>query len=393
MNPSAVPDDWRTLIDATLAELDTLVDDSVREIRAQLPVYRSLDETELRQSLALSFIRVLQAARAHDVRTHDSDLADLAAGARHRAENGVPADEMLLAWRIGFQVAVRHARLIGEQRAVPPEQVLELLQSLIAWADRGMVVVATAHHRADVELARADQDLRGGFVRAVLLGSLPPGGLAEQSRHHGVDDARRYVAIRADVPPGMTPLEVQRLVGFAEGEITTSLDGDVIGFLPGSTSRTIGARATSVAIGIGPERTLEHLSESFAQATRALETARAFELSGPHGFEELGLLPAVLTDTVVGDHLRTRYVAPLSPEIAASVRTWLAAGAHVERAAAQLTVHPNTLRYRLSRFEELTGANLKEPTAQFEAWWALHYDLVANSKELRDRPRSSGRRY
>ena len=37
---------------------------------------------------------------------------------------------------------------------------------------------------------------------------------------------------------------------------------------------------------------------------------------------------------------------------------------HVERAAEQLFVHPNTLRYRIGRFEELTGANLRNPRAR-----------------------------
>jgi DNA-binding PucR family transcriptional regulator len=44
---------------------------------------------------------------------------------------------------------------------------------------------------------------------------------------------------------------------------------------------------------------------------------------------------------------------------------------HVERAAERLFVHPNTLRYRLARYEELTGTNLRDPLAAFEVWWAL----------------------
>jgi len=29
------------------------------------------------------------------------------------------------------------------------------------------------------------------------------------------------------------------------------------------------------------------------------------------------------------------------------------------------------MRYRLGRFEELTGASLRDPVAAFEVWWAL----------------------
>jgi DNA-binding PucR family transcriptional regulator len=36
-----------------------------------------------------------------------------------------------------------------------------------------------------------------------------------------------------------------------------------------------------------------------------------------------------------------------------------------------LAVHPNTLRYRLRRFEEMTNASLRRTEDLFETWWAL----------------------
>ena len=43
----------------------------------------------------------------------------------------------------------------------------------------------------------------------------------------------------------------------------------------------------------------------------------------------------------------------------------------MERAAERLFVHKNTLRYRISGFEELTGATLRDPAVAFGVWWAL----------------------
>ena len=37
----------------------------------------------------------------------------------------------------------------------------------------------------------------------------------------------------------------------------------------------------------------------------------------------------------------------------------------------QRGLHPNTLRYRLRRFEELTRCDLKDPDRRMEVWWAL----------------------
>jgi DNA-binding PucR family transcriptional regulator len=43
----------------------------------------------------------------------------------------------------------------------------------------------------------------------------------------------------------------------------------------------------------------------------------------------------------------------------------------VEAAARELVVHPNTLRYRLKRVEELAGVDLRQTTDIVELWWAL----------------------
>jgi len=70
---------------------------------------------------------------------------------------------------------------------------------------------------------------------------------------------------------------------------------------------------------------------------------------------------------------------PSGSELIASVSTYLESDRHVGRAASRLFVHENTLRYRLARFESLTGANLRELEVAFEVWWALE-----RSKTRRD---------
>ncbi|WP_038863553.1 helix-turn-helix domain-containing protein, partial [Mycobacterium avium] len=60
-----------------------------------------------------------------------------------------------------------------------------------------------------------------------------------------------------------------------------------------------------------------------------------------------------------------------SRELIATVRTYLACGMHVERTATRLFVHQNTVRYRLARFEELTGASLRDTEVVTEVWWVL----------------------
>ena len=149
------------------------------------------------------------------------------------------------------------------------------------------------------------------------------------------------------------------------------VDGDVAGFQLDPPGDAAPGRA-----GAGPAVALDRLAESFRLATRSLRTLRAFGTAGTQDLARLGLRAAVVADTDVGQALRRRYLEPLvdsgsGPEIIATLRAYLAAGSRVQTAAKQLHIHPNTLRYRLSRFEELADAHLRDPLVPFEVWWAV----------------------
>lgn len=55
-----------------------------------------------------------------------------------------------------------------------------------------------------------------------------------------------------------------------------------------------------------------------------------------------------------------------------ALEAWYAAEGNVDEAARKLFVHPNTLRYRLRRLEELTGLALRTPSHQVRLDLALH---------------------
>jgi DNA-binding PucR family transcriptional regulator len=152
------------------------------------------------------------------------------------------------------------------------------------------------------------------------------------------------------------------------------IDGDLAGFLLQPPAGDI-----RFAVAVGPPRPVERLTESFELASRALATMRAFDLAGVYDFDALGVLPAIVADRAVGDGLVRRYLEPLAAsraEIAASLRALFESDMHVERAAEQLFVHANTLRYRIGRFEEITGVNLRNPRSALEVWWALQRDAI-----------------
>ena len=82
--------------------------------------------------------------------------------------------------------------------------------------------------------------------------------------------------------------------------------------------------------------------------------------------------------------LARRRLAPLDGETAASrarlgatLRSWLDHQGEVARVADELHVHPQTVRYRLSRLRDLFGDELTDPEARFELALALRSPVSA----------------
>ena len=150
------------------------------------------------------------------------------------------------------------------------------------------------------------------------------------------------------------------------------LDGDLVGFVLDPLPGTIAAR-----VGVGPRAALHELANSFRLATRALEAAAATQASGPVAMEQLGLWPAVIADRDVGDELLRRIIAPVLAQgrtgeaVLDTVVRYLDNDLRLEVTAEEMFLHVNTVRYRLRRFEELSGMGLRRVNDLVQVWWAI----------------------
>src|SRR5262249_17866603 len=154
--------------------------------------------------------------------------------------------------------------------------------------------------------------------------------------------------------------------------LTATLDHDLIGI---ATKRP--APIDGVCAGVGPAARLAELPASFALAGRALQTALAFGEDGIFSLSDLSIRPAILFDAPLGDAFVARYLEPLAElgrlgdELEMTLRAWFDRDMRIDETAQALHMHANTLRHRLRRFEEATGANLRSPADLAELWWAL----------------------
>jgi PucR C-terminal helix-turn-helix domain len=349
------------------AELDELVEAIGERIREEIPDFRRLPAGALAGAIRGNVTRALAALR--DLREPTAAELDLAAAiGRERAEQGLTVDAVLHAYRFSISAVWSRFGELARARGADVASVLAFSETLWLWADAVMDVVAAAHREVEIEQAREEQQRRDAFVVALLTGTLDADDLRRECATFGLDPERCYLPFRA-----RGPLPHRAAVALAgSGGLVTALDHDFAGVATHAPEPRPG-----VTVGFAPAARLEALPVAFAHASRALQTALAFGQEGAFSLADLSIRPAILADEALGDAFAARHLEPLTAlgrlgtELEATLRAWLANEMRIDDTARALHVHPNTLRHRLRRFEEATGAALRDPRDLVELWWAL----------------------
>ncbi|RYF54580.1 MAG: hypothetical protein EOO27_23340 [Comamonadaceae bacterium] len=221
---------------------------------------------------------------------------------------------------------------------------------------------------------RAQQDT---FVWNVLAGTGRDTDTFNRLGAYGLDGTAPYRAFRAhpETDADYDVLEdFLRLSGHGadRGGVSTVIDGDVCGFisaLPNEPSPKL--------VGVSGPVAFAELPVAFRRATRAFQVARLAGLDGLQSLESLGLIASVMTDRDIADVISAAYLKPLMQQgdygetILDTIRGYVECNCQIEATARKLVLHVNTLRYRLSKFEEMLGVSLRDTRTLAEVWWAV----------------------
>ena len=338
--------------------------------------YRDVEEDSIREAVRSNYEAVLDGLEERRAPGERDDGAVFDAAGEARARQGVDLAEMLALWRLGLEYLHELARRVAAAGPERDAQLLEFLELGLAWADFAMVNAANGHRRGELAVAREQQHVQTNLVRRVLNGAAAPEEIRSAVTPLGLDADGQYYAIRARPEPAVDMEAIERYLG-ADGLVSRGnglvalIDGDACGFL-GHLPRT----AAPTAVGVSDKVALSAMEPAFRQAGRALETALALGTKGIFSFGDLSIQPAIASDGDLGAVMLTRYVdsvlaLPAGKDILATAERYLANDRSVDLTAKDLEVHPNTVRHRLERFEEVTGRSLRETETLVELWWAL----------------------
>ncbi len=363
------------LLAAILERVEELAQEMVAATRAEVPSFRGVPFGEHLTDTRASIEWL--ARFALESPTPPLDLERLEQVGARRAEQGVPVEDLLGAWRISVRIGTEQARRIAVELDLDAQLVIDVFQGALRAADHALVPLAGGHREARRMPEPGSDRSRERFVLAALTGELEPARLRAEAASLGLDPTGSYRALRAiaaesAAPPGL-PAAAED--GVAD-PLCTVHGGELIGIAEAPVER-----GTATLVALGPAGTIDELPASFTAAGRVLSAGRSLGLAGVHDIESAALFVTVFESGDAGDALVGRYVRPVAEaqngaDLLATVRAWQETGMRTEATADRLHVHPNTLRYRLQRYEELTGADLSETEELVAVWLALSREAV-----------------
>jgi hypothetical protein len=343
-------------------DLEELVAIAVDRIRAELRDYDSVPAEEHRTHVRGQYEALLGglADRRHPGEQDAERARGL--GAR-RARQGLPLEAVVSAYHIGYRelwnALVERAELEDPTLAV---RLLRLVNLVWTWVQRasaaaadGYTEVQQARHVATVELG-----LR--FVEALYGGDVDGEDVALAARALGFDPDGPFRAVCTSAG-SWTADAVERLRGRIGRDVGAhaAVRGSMLVLVTQDEAVTAPPRLVELLgtdpFGVGTRRPgLAGAAASVADAERCLAVAR--RAGRPSTFDEDWLVATLLPHRhelapLLGAEVTE--IADRHPHLADAVAAYAGRGFSVTAAASALLVHPNTVKYRLDRWRELTG--------------------------------------
>jgi hypothetical protein len=372
------------LLEQVYARRHELASHLVDEYRTVIAEYRELSESVLVRDVAEAAVQnveyLVQTFEAGFTVAED-DIAWLRRSAARRVHQHVSLPSLLRTYRLWGNHLWRTMAEIAGNDEIGRRLAVESADAMMAYVDNVSSGVTQAYIRESSSIAADSQALRADVLETLLTGE----PVSERARRQtavlamtlrdqflvvvlqlpGRDDALTGVqaAVRA-VRNQLAPLSRTFLVGAHDTEVicicVLDLDDDSRGLEAACHELAASGRGWTVGIGRVTQG-LGGVRGSYAEAREAADLGFSTHRPGRAiRFADV-LLDQILRSTHHTDALLEETVRPLADydrakgaELLPTLRAYVASNFNLTKAAAQLTVNPNTVVYRLRRIHALT---------------------------------------
>jgi len=366
---------------------DELIDRLTERIATEIDIYRPgalVERVELRRSVRDNFEYMLGQMSTSD----EPDLTAPRQTGRLRAQAGVPLPEVLRAYRLGF--AFLWEELLGEARRSGGASVSALADTAAEiWSrsDEYAIALTEAYREAVAGRLLSTDRHRSALVEALITGDgTQHGPVWEVAKLLDLPYQGSFLVVVAEnIALGAEPLagvearlQPHDIASAWRLQPEQQLGVVSCGLRPVDTVLEVLTRLATARVGISPTySTLDQTPRAVRLARIAMQNLPA-DAPGIAQFDDSPLGALVAADPGVTREVVNRVlgrVLPLDAEdrstLLATIEAWLDASGSAAAAGRALFCHPNTVRYRLRRVEELTGRSVDDPRAVAELAVAL----------------------
>lgn len=349
----------------------------VRAARSRSPELSRLTEAETRSHVravitaAAPWFAALDRAEAID----EQDFAAALLLGADRAVQGVPMTAVLR----GVQAATTRAvELIVDRcrsAGVSDRLLVSVVLRLKEYGDAVERHVVGGYRAAEEQAPRRPGQLRSALLRRLFLdGDLPSARELAGAGLRPNADGLHHCFAATPVGPG---------AAFGPRPFSTLLGGHLAGLCarPPESDDLDGRTLLVVAPAAAPAE----LRALYRLCAHAVDLGRARGLCGRYELTDFAAEIALERQPLLGTQLSRRLLGTLDPadgfhrQLALTALAFLDNGRRLDQTASALFTHPNTVRYRLGRLQDITGGSLTDPpdggrssllfTLQW--WWAL----------------------
>ncbi|TLP75495.1 PucR family transcriptional regulator [Nesterenkonia sphaerica] len=368
---------WEELL-GQLSSDQAMVDQTLADLRSNVPGYENVPTASLEASVQRNIALTIRTIRDGREPTPE-EVPEADALAVERYAQGVPIGSVLAGFRVSLSLIFRNILSRAPASGIPAEQILTSSTLLWALGDAFSTRAVAVYQDREVSRAVTDSALRAEWIRNVVTTAMPPAERLRGATLYGVPTSESVRAIVLSARPGSEVHRLHQLEAWsheAGARVLAAVQGSsVVGIMLSPPRSQAGS--DGLTIGLGDAAALEELPRSFQTASMALEAAETLGRTGVVDLTQLSWRLGVHACPETTEMLYGLHIAPLEDSgefgqhILEAVDAYLTHRMSIPLAARSIPIHVNTLRYRLQRFSELTGADLGDLNTLIELSWVL----------------------
>jgi hypothetical protein len=289
---------------------------------------------------------------------------------RGEARSGRSLDALLGAYRVGARVSWHELAAISVRTGQPAAIIAHFAELVFAYIDELSAASVAGHADELASSGRARQRHLEQLTQALLAGDTEP-TIVAAARRADWSPPQTLTAVLLPEHATRTALDLldRRTLllseaGPAAPDLSVLLVPEAGG---GSRAAVLGLLRGQSAV-VGPARPWLQVKASYDRAVRTLRIP-GLSSTGKVVDTEDHLAALVLTaDSQALADLRAKVLEPLSAvrdlsatKLVETLRSWLRHQGRREDVAAELFIHPQTVRYRMTRLRALYGDRLRDP--------------------------------